>query len=361
MPEPLLTIIVPAYRVLDCLDECLTSILDQAGADIEVVAVDDASPDRCGEILDAWAARDARVRVEHLGVNVGLGPARNAGLKLAAGRFVWFVDSDDVIPDGAIAAVMARLRELEPDVLLIDHVRTHPDGTVAHDAHSRLLRGIDGRFPLADHPELLGLQHTAWSRIVRRDFLAGTGIDFRPGWYEDCAFSAPVLIAAASIAVLDHVCYHYRQGRPGAITATTSLRHFEAFDQYAYAFELLDTLGEAAQPFAPLMFRAMADHYLVIVGNDGRLPRSARRAFFRRASQQLAALCPTGGYPAPGGVAGLKHWLLRHDRYTFYAALRLAHRIRRRRSVAAEATAATVGVRTQNFTPRHRRRTATRR
>ena len=106
------------------------------------------------------------------------------------------------------------------------------------------------------------------------------------------------------------------------------------------------------------MFRAMADHYLVIVGNDGRLPPSARRAFFSRASQQLAALRPASGYPTPRGVAGLKHRLLRHDRYALYAALRLAHRIgRRRRTVAPDAA---VGVPMQNSRPRHRRRTATR-
>ena len=167
MPEPLLTIIVPAYRVVDCVDECLASILDQAGSDIEVVTVDDASPDRCGEILDAWAARDARVAGRHLAVNAASDPratpASNSPRPVRLVRRQRRHDPGrcdrgrDPPPSGA-----------GPGRLLIDHVRTYPDGTVAHDAHGRLLRGVDGRFPLADHPELLGLQHTAWSRIVRR-------------------------------------------------------------------------------------------------------------------------------------------------------------------------------------------------
>src|SRR5919201_5990363 len=85
-----LSVIIPVHRVQGYLRECLNSILDDAGPNIEVVAIDDKSPDRCGEILDEFAERDSRVRVTHLEENVGLGQARNIGLQMATGDYVWF-------------------------------------------------------------------------------------------------------------------------------------------------------------------------------------------------------------------------------------------------------------------------------
>src|SRR5690349_12045451 len=114
---PLLSIVLPVYRVQAYLRECLDSILEQSFTDFEVIAVDDCSPDHSGAILDEYAARDSRVRVVHLERNVGLGEARNAGLGHTHGEYVWFVDSDDWIAPGALAAVADRLRTAEPDVL----------------------------------------------------------------------------------------------------------------------------------------------------------------------------------------------------------------------------------------------------
>ena len=90
-----------------------------------MIAVDDASPDGSAAILDDRAAADPRLRVVHLAVNGGQGPARNAGLDLASGEYVWFVDGDDRLADGALAAIGARLAHSRPDVLLIDWVSSY--------------------------------------------------------------------------------------------------------------------------------------------------------------------------------------------------------------------------------------------
>src|SRR6266545_5181695 len=95
-----LSVVVPVHRVQGYLRECLHSILDEAGPNLEIIAIDDKSPDGCGEILDEFAERDSRVRVKHLEQNVGLGEARNIGLDLASGEYVWFFDSDDYAAEG---------------------------------------------------------------------------------------------------------------------------------------------------------------------------------------------------------------------------------------------------------------------
>lgn len=92
---PRFSVIVPVYKVQGYLRECLDSILTQSCTDIEVIAVDDCSPDNCGNIIDEYAARDARVTAVHLPRNVGLGRARNAGVGHATGEYLLFLDSDD--------------------------------------------------------------------------------------------------------------------------------------------------------------------------------------------------------------------------------------------------------------------------
>jgi glycosyltransferase involved in cell wall biosynthesis len=99
---PQISIVLPVYGVQDYLPYCLDSILGQEGTRIEVIAVDDASPDDCGKILDTRAARDQRLRVVHLAANAGPGHARNTGLGLASGEYVWFVDADDTLPPNAL-------------------------------------------------------------------------------------------------------------------------------------------------------------------------------------------------------------------------------------------------------------------
>jgi hypothetical protein len=343
--RPLLSVVVPVYGVEPYLRECLDSLFrdplfrdpllrdptprdpapPDAGVDVEVVAVDDASPDGCPAILDAYARTHPGLRVVRLAANVGLGRARNAGLDAATGEYVWFVDSDDWLPAGALPAVLDALRADRPDVLLLDHVRVHDDGRVGYDASSPLLRGRRGAAPLSARPALLGVQHAAWNKVIRTDYLRRLGLRFPPGWYEDFPFSHPLLIAAGTVGVLDRVCYAYRQ-RPSGITHTVSDRHFEALDQYERLFATLAELGPVAAPFRPAVFRLAIDHGLVVAGNERRVPAGSRAAFFHRLADLHRRHRPAGGYPRPGGVLGLKHRMVAADAYPAYAALRSTYR-----------------------------------
>ncbi|BCJ44035.1 hypothetical protein GCM10010168_68380 [Actinoplanes ianthinogenes] len=334
--DVLLTVVVPVYAVEGFLAACLDSIraglTPEANASVEVIAVDDASPDRCGAMLDAYAAEHGGLRVLHLSSNVGLGLARNAGLAEATGRYVWFVDSDDRLPPGSVHAVLERLRESAPDLLLVDHLREHADGRLEPDASSPLLAGP------ATVDRLLGVQHTAWNRITRRGLLTEHGLRFPAGWYEDIPFSNPVLIAAERVEVLNRVCYHYRVGRPGAITATRSERHFEAFEQYDELHERLDRLG-APPAVRSRAFTLMINHLLVVAGNDARMHPSCRRRFFRGIVRQYRRHLPSG-YRRPAGAAGLKHRLVEANSYALYSALRGMYRLTALRQRSTERTPA---------------------
>ena len=94
--EPLISVIVPVYGVEAYLNQCIDSILAQTHKNLEIILVDDGSPDRCPTICDEYARKDSRVRVIHK-KNGGLSDARNAGLEIATGEYIGFVDSDDWI------------------------------------------------------------------------------------------------------------------------------------------------------------------------------------------------------------------------------------------------------------------------
>ncbi len=116
----LLTVIIPVYKTEQTLDRCIESVLSQdVPGGMEVILVDDGSPDNCPALCDAWAERDSRIRVVHQ-QNRGLGAARNAGLDIATGDYVTFIDSDDYLAADTFQHLMQRLEE-QPDVDILEY------------------------------------------------------------------------------------------------------------------------------------------------------------------------------------------------------------------------------------------------
>ena len=111
----LISIIVPIYKVEPYLNKCVQSIVDQTYRDLEIILVDDGSPDNCPAICDAWAAKDSRIRVIHK-ENGGLSDARNAGLAIATGKYICFIDSDDSIAPTFIAELYDALSRTGADI-----------------------------------------------------------------------------------------------------------------------------------------------------------------------------------------------------------------------------------------------------
>ena len=92
--EALISVIIPVYKVEEYLDNCLSSVVEQTYKHLEIILVDDGSPDKCPIMCDQWASKDKRIKVIHKS-NGGLSDARNAGLDVATGEYISFVDSDD--------------------------------------------------------------------------------------------------------------------------------------------------------------------------------------------------------------------------------------------------------------------------
>ncbi|MEU8229518.1 bifunctional glycosyltransferase family 2 protein/CDP-glycerol:glycerophosphate glycerophosphotransferase [Actinoplanes sp. NPDC048967] len=319
----MISVVVPAWSVQGYLAEALSSVLDQQTVDAEVIGVDDASPDHSGEVLDERAARDSRLTVVHLTTNGGPGPARNAGLEQATGEYVWFVDGDDRIVPGALAAVEARLREEKPDVLVVGAAR------------ERWNRSVSGwRTPGSAATGAEALTRAApplGALIVRRQFLLDSGIRFRPGWYEDVAFAYAVLAEAGTVTTFEPACYIRRLDRDGSIRTTRSPRHADAVAQYDDALSRPVVAAASGKLRRRALDRAVTE-LLTIVEDDSRTPRAARRAMFTAVSELLRKH-EAGAAARPGGAAGLRLKLLSADSFSGYRALRgvagLARSVRR--------------------------------
>lgn len=311
-----ISVVVPAYGVQGYLDECLDSVLRQQDVDAEVIGVDDASPDHCGVVLDEREARDPRLIAVHLVANVGPGPARNAGLDRATGEYVWFVDGDDRIVPGALAAVEARLRETAADVLVVGVAKERWNRSVQADSR-RSPRASEVGTPGASDVLARSLPPVG-ALVVRRQFLLDQGIRFRAGWYEDVSFAFAVLLAGGTVATFRPACYISRLDRRDSIGTTASDRHVEAVDQYEHV------LGLPALNASPKLKRRALNratsHLLAILGDATRVRPADRRSFFARLSEMVRRHEPAG--PKPGGVGGLRHRLISTDSYVLFELLR---------------------------------------
>ncbi|MCQ4203849.1 CDP-glycerol glycerophosphotransferase family protein [Streptomyces coelicoflavus] len=335
---PRFSVIVPCFKVQGFLRECLDSVLDQSFRDIEVIAVDDCSPDGSGAILDEYAARDDRVRVLHLEENVGLGRARNAGMPHATGDYLFFLDSDDSLTPGALRAMADRLAETDdPDVLVFDYARTYWWGGTRRNVLARVLTEAGGgTFTAAGHPEILDLLMVVWNKLYRRDFVDREGFTFPPGYYEDTPWTFPVMFSAERIAALDRICLNYRQRRQGNILSTTSRKHFDVHAQYERVFAFLDARPELAERWRAFLHAKMGEHCLDILSKPDRLPPSDRAEFFHRTAQMFRAYRPKdAAVPAELRVLEGSYAAYRLRRQSGRAVRELERRTRQARGTAA--------------------------
>ncbi|MDN4159724.1 glycosyltransferase family 2 protein, partial [Nocardioides abyssi] len=210
------SVVVPVYDVERYLPACLDSVLAQASrrVDLEVVVVDDGSPDASGAIADEYAARDPRVRVVHT-TNRGLGAARNEGLRHVTGDLVAFTDSDDVVPPAAYE-LMARRLEAHAADFVTGSVARWEDGGLAEPPWMRRLHARAGAFGIEEHPEVLG-DVFAWNKLFRRDFWEGAGLSWPEGVrYEDQPTTTEAFLRARRFGVLPEVVYHWRIRHDGS-------------------------------------------------------------------------------------------------------------------------------------------------
>ena len=225
------SVIVPMRSTESFVDECLSSARQQSGADLEIIAVDDDSPDTCGDIGERHARADGRVTTLHLTRSEGVGPARNKGIARASGEYLLFLDSDDTYRTADVLAGLDTdlAAAGDPDILVFDYEERRPCGLIRP-----INLGLGGpRAVLVDERTgVLRSSWVCWNKAYRRDFVASAGLWFPTGYYEDFAWSISAMLAADRLAVSPRVGVRYRRCRTTSISRLPSPRHLEVFDQF---------------------------------------------------------------------------------------------------------------------------------
>ncbi|MBC7765352.1 MAG: glycosyltransferase [Hyphomonadaceae bacterium] len=229
MATPFLSIIVPIYNVENYLMQCIDSILAQTFKDFEVVLVDDGSPDSCPSICDAYQKKDARVKVIHK-ENGGLVSARKAGVAIALGEYIGFVDSDDWIEPDMYEKMCNACTQYNVDVVLCDIVSNYEHKEIQDSKSYRA--GFYNKQALIKevYPTMLyngflggrGIEPSLANKIFVSNLLKNNifNVDERIKIGEDMACTYPCLLDAQSIFILDNqFLYHYRR-TPCSLTAS---------------------------------------------------------------------------------------------------------------------------------------------
>lgn len=216
--SPLISVIVPVYKVEKWLKKCLDSICKQTYSNLEIICVDDASPDRCGEILDAYAEKDARIKVIHQ-KNMGLSGARNTGLEHATGEWVTGVDSDDCLFPGIYAAAIPHLKD-DVDMLAFGTEKAdESERSLPPEEQLYFALPQEGSYPIhAGLPQEISA--CFWNKLWRRSIIEQHHLRFPQGLiHEDEAFIRLFLPFARRWYSFPCVGYRYLQ-REGSIMNT---------------------------------------------------------------------------------------------------------------------------------------------
>lgn len=219
--EKQLTVIIPVYRVSDTIDRCLRSVTGQRYAYMEIILVDDGSPDNCPAICDQWAERDNRITVIHKN-NGGLSDARNAGLDIAKGEYVAFVDSDDYMAEGTLEALM-RIMDRHPEYDLLEFPVYKAYGS---PRQSVISWGEKEYSDMAEYwMENRTYEHTyAWNKIYRRRLF--DNVRFPVGMaFEDIYTLPRILENAKKVATTEKGLYYYCWNKQG-ITAKAGAKEW---------------------------------------------------------------------------------------------------------------------------------------
>lgn len=227
-----LSIIVPVYNVETYLPRCIDSILQQTFKDFELILVDDGSPDACGKICDEYALQDKRVKVVHK-ENGGLSDARNAGLDVARGEYIGFVDSDDRISPEMYEKLIAIAAETGADIVAGGLTLLNFQGEIIGKCPNPGITKVYTRdaFLKNFYPEVwLEIWPTVTDKIFRRYLF--TDIRFPLGKiYEDNHIQLALYDKCTLIATDHQYGYYYYANRPGSITqANYSPKNFSYID-----------------------------------------------------------------------------------------------------------------------------------
>lgn len=226
----LLSVIIPGYNVEEFIEECIDSVLEQSYKQLEIILVDDESPDATGQIMDRYANDFDNIKVIHK-ANGGLSAARNTGIEAATGDYIAFVDSDDVLPVDAYRLLMDAVEKTDSDMAIGAVERFNSKRRVRSFVHKFAIRDTIYQTSISEHPELV-YDTTSWNKIYRTKIFMDNDLRYPIGLlYEDIPVSIAFHLLANHVDVIKDTVYgwRWREGDNKSITQSrgNDIQHYK--------------------------------------------------------------------------------------------------------------------------------------
>ena len=292
---PLISVIVPVYGVEAYLDRCVESIVGQTYKNLQIILVDDGSPDHCPAMCDAWAEKDHRVQVMHK-KNGGLSDARNAGMAIAAGTLMAFVDGDDYIRSDMYQLLYQNMLENRSDISACGVEMVWDDGTASRMLTKSGCCIMNTQEAMQAVIDESWLKQPVWYKLYKTALIRD--IPFPVGKYhEDVFWTWQVIARANQVSVFDTPCYYYVQRSGSIMGENYSLKRLDALEaaeqRCRFVSDRYPDLAGLAQ--AQLIGSCMY-HYQLILKNGVLDPDRTYRKQIHRQALYAGKRWKTDGY-----------------------------------------------------------------
>lgn len=267
MNDNKITIIIPVYKVEPYIDECLHSVVKQTYKNLEIILVDDGSPDDCPKICDAWAERDSRIKVIHK-QNGGLSSARNAGMDIATGDFLMFIDSDDFVEDSMVTNMLQSQQQTGADVVCCEINRYSEGKYILMDIfHSDEESYTISSTKFLEKLFLTEVSCASWNKLYKAEILKGHR--FPLGRYnEDIVFLYYLLQNRnISVTLINKALYNYRV-TPNSVTTTFGKRNMDyLYNAQEFEKHVLNNRKDLNTSFCVYLSRVSIDIDWMLIKN----------------------------------------------------------------------------------------------
>lgn len=226
--NPLISIIVPIYNVEKFLPICVESLLNQIYTNLEIILVDDGSTDNSPEICDNFALKDSRIKVIHK-ENGGMSDARNAGIEIATGDYIGFVDSDDYIEKEMYQTMLAEALENDAQIVECDSYAVYKDDK------TEVYKSFDYKLYTNNRDIIYGyiregtIQTVVWNKLYTRDIIGDIRFEFGK-YHEDEIFTYQVLAKTTRLVHINKLYYYYVQRKGSVMNSGFSLKYLDAIE-----------------------------------------------------------------------------------------------------------------------------------
>lgn len=260
MNNPLISVIIPIYNVECYLKTCIDSIVNQTYSNLEIILVDDGSPDKCPEICDEYAKKDNRVKVIHQ-ENGGLAHARNVGIANSNGEYLTFVDSDDYVSDDYVESLYKGLIESDADISVASLI-VFKESSLSCVTHKREpFVEVKKNDYFKEYASIKAEKSmpfiTAWNKLYKKELF--DGIKYPKGkLYEDAFTTYKLIERARKVVYSTTKLYYYRLNPQSILGQSFKEKHLEMVEAFRYAMDYFyqkENVKIAEMFLSPLLMR----------------------------------------------------------------------------------------------------------